>query len=79
MKDMNNSPENRESRIVIDSWLARRGVTRAKIEAFGRAIGLSANQTRIKYKDPGRLTVTEIRRMRLTDSDVIRLVKGIRE
>lgn len=79
MKDMNNSPENRESRIVIDSWLSRRGVTRAKIKAFGRAIGLSANQARTKYKDPGRLTVTEIRRMRLTDSDVVRLVKGVRE
>ena len=65
-----------ESRIVIDNMLARRGVKSAKMEAFGRMIGLSGCMARKKYKEPERLTVKELRRMRLSDADIVSLVKG---
>lgn len=67
-----------ESRIIIDAWLTRRGVKKAKMEALGRAIGLSKTQARLKYNEPDRLTVKELRRMRLADDDLLRLVKGTR-
>jgi len=69
---------NNESRIIIDNWLTRRGVKRAKMEAFGKAIGLSVNQARLKYNEPERLTVKELRRMRLSDAALVGIVKGVR-
>lgn len=78
MKGMDDSLESRESRIVIDTWLTRRGVKQSKLSAFGRIIGLTEKQARIKYKEPWRLTIKEIRRMKLSDSDVVRLVKGVK-
>lgn len=69
---------NNESRIVIDNWLTRRGVKQGRMEAFGRAIGISKKTATTKYHEPERLTVKEIRRMKLSDADLISLVKGTR-
>ena len=62
---------NASAQKVIAGWLAYRGLKKSD---FGRALGMAMQAGYHRYNDPSRLTVEDLRNMRLSASEVLEIV-----
>lgn len=75
VKPTKTEQENNHRRAVINDVLSVRGYETSK-ENLSKLCGFSITTARSRYKDPTTLTIGEIANLKLTDEQIIRIVRG---
>lgn len=58
---------------VIEEWIKDKGI---KKRDFGRAIGMAQQAGYVRYHNPSRLSVEDLRNMKLTEREILQIVNG---
>lgn len=60
-----------KAQAVLIAWLTRKGLKKAD---FGKALGMAMQAGYNRYNDPSRLTVEDLRNMKLSLSEIAEIV-----